>query len=295
MARKLLTAKREKWAKGQKPSTIKGKDLALPAGVAERYRTKLERITDEMTATTQREMLRLFKHPDVQEHLDTMAPMQTGMDMSPASQVRILTNDLKSRFEQLFARRAKPMAESMANQADAASKAATYESLKKLSGGLSLKTDIFTGPMDEFFKATVANNVALIKSIPSEYFMKVQNAVTQSITAGKGLEDLTKFFEEQHGVEKRRAKNIAIDQTHKAYNGLNKGRMQGVGIKAFQWQHSGGGLHPRPMHLALSGQVFTFDKLPVIDEDGTRGIPGQAINCRCTMIPVVQFEDGAPK
>jgi SPP1 gp7 family putative phage head morphogenesis protein len=137
--------------------------------------------------------------------------------------------------------------------------------------------------------------VSLIKSIPEEYFAKVAGAVARSISSGNGLQDLTAFFAEQDGVEARRAKNIAIDQTHKAYNGLNAERMKRQGVGKYEWVHSGGGLHPRPLHQSYHGRIFSFDKPPVIDErTGARGIPGQAINCRCTMVPVIEFEDGKP-
>jgi uncharacterized protein with gpF-like domain len=36
--------------------------------------------------------------------------------------------------------------------------------------------------------------------------------------------------------------------------------------------------------------VYSFDDLPVVDErTGETGIPGQAVNCRCTMSPVFDF------
>ena len=295
--RKLLTSARAEWAGAHKPRQMKGTRLALPAGVADRYRAKLQFLTDQMTRETQRAYEALWKHDDVQAYL--AAHKGVAMDISPASQARILANILIERFVHLFGDHAKAAAESMANQADAASSAALFQSLKDLSGGLSFKTKgVFTPVMREFMKASIAENVSLIKSIPTQYFRKVEGEINRSIISGGGLEQLTKFFEDQHGIESRRAKNIAIDQTHKAYNGLNKGRMQAVGIKAFQWIHSGGGMHPRPLHLdTLNGKTFTFDKLPVIDLDtGERGIPGQAINCRCTMVPVVKFDaEGEPK
>lgn len=296
MARRLLTNRRTQWAKARKhDGTMRGKRLALPAGVADRYARKLERLADLMTKTTRKEIEALYAHPDVAKHFEKIAPVKVAMDISPSSQARILTNALKDRFEQLFGRAAKPLAEQMVSQADDASARATYQSLKELSGGLSLKTDILTGSMAEFMTATVAENVSLIKSIPSEYMTKVQGAVLRSMTNGKGMADLVPFFEQQEGITARRAKNIAQDQTHKAYNGLNKGRMEKVGVKAFEWVHSGGGQHPRQHHIDLSGKTFRFDALPVIELDGTRGIPGQAINCRCTMVPVMIFEGGNPK
>jgi SPP1 gp7 family putative phage head morphogenesis protein len=250
---------------------------------------RLVALTDDMTATTAREITRLYRHPDVVEYFKGFA-----QDISPASQARILTNQLQARFEQLFASAAKPTAESMADEANKASETDTTRSLRDLSLEFTLKPGIVAGSqMEEFLKATIANNVNLIKSIPSEYFMKVQGAVLRSIADGKGLEDLTPFFAEQKGVEERRAKNIALDQTHKAYNGLNKSRMQSVGVQQFEWVHSGGGLHPRELHLyELNGKIFSFNKLPIIEEGtGERGIPGQAINCRCTMVPIVKLTD----
>jgi len=275
---------------------MKGTRLALPVGVAARYARKLKKITDEMTATAQREITALYRHPDFTAYFEKKnREVAFAMDVSPASQARILTNDLKNRFDSLFRAVAPALATGMLEGANAASEDAMATSLKELSGGLKLKTDMLTGTLDEFMKASVANNVALIKSIPSEYFTKVQGAVLRSITDGKGLEDLTSFFENQDGVEARRAKNIAIDQTHKAYNGLNAERMKRVGVGKYEWVHSGGGLHPRPLHQSYSGRVFSFAKPPVIDEHtGERGIPGQAINCRCTMVPVIEFEDGKP-
>lgn len=297
MPRRLLTNARTVWIKSRKHTgTMKGGRMALPAGVQTRYADKLKRLAAQMTATTQRQIEELFKHPDFGVYFEKRDRVATiALDaVSPASQARILTNALRSRFQQLFNDASKPYAETFVDQTNAASASATYSSLKELSGGLSLKTDILTGPMKEFLKSTVATNVELIRSIPSQYFTKVQNAVTQSITQGKGLEDLTKFFEDQDGIERRRAENIARDQTRKTYNGLNKQRMQAVGVQSFEWLHSGGGLHPRPMHQAMHGKIYRFDNLPVIEEDGTRGIPGQAINCGCTMRPVMQFEGGKP-
>lgn len=291
MARRLLTNRRAAWiASRQHTGTMRGMRLALPAGVAMRYAAHLTALSAAMTADTRKQIDALFRHDDVADYFVRFHAVADAV--SPASQARIITNQLKTKWEQIFGSRAKPLAETMVGQSDAASTTAVHASLRELSGGLSMKTDFITGPMEEVLKGTIAENVSLIKSIPSEYFTKVQGEVLRSITSGRGLEDLEPWFAEQEGITERRAKNIALDQTHKAYNGFNKGRMQGVGVKSFEWVHSGGGLHPRQRHIDLSGKVFRFDALPVIDDDGTRGIPGQAINCRCTMVPVMKFEEG---
>lgn len=283
--RPFLTRKRSDWAASRAyTGVMRGGKLSLPAGVEARYAAALVKLANNMTKTVRREIEELFGHPHVQAHFAT--------DISPISQARILTNELRSRFEQLFGTQAKDTAEQMADQTDRASATATTQSLKELSGGLSIDTKAITPPMREYLKGVVAENVALIKSIPTEYMMKVQGAVIRSITSGRGLEDLVPFFEQQEGITKRRAENIALDQTRKAYNGLNKGRMQAVGVKSYEWIHSGGSLHPRQRHIEMHGNVYRFDDPPVIEDDGTRGIPGQAINCKCTMRPIVKFDEG---
>lgn len=268
---------------------IKGRRLALPAGVALRYAAKLDALVRRMHHETTTALLALYHHPDVERYLSETHVL-AAMDISPSSQARILTNQLKEKFEQLFNADGKPAASDMAKEANNASAAATASSLRDISARLTLSTEVITGPMREFTTAAIGRNVALIKSIPQEYFQRIQDAVFQSLTDGKGLEDLVPALKDIGGITERRAKNIAIDQTHKMYQGLNAGRMKAVGVKSFEWVHSGGGQHPRQMHIDMSGKIYDFNNLPVIEEDGERGIPGQAINCRCTMIPVVRFE-----
>lgn len=273
--------------RSKRKDIVRGGRLALPAGVASRYSAQLRKLSREMTADVRQQIETLFKHDDVAAYF---AKFHAAADISPASQARILTNQLRAKWEQIFGSKSKPLAETMVGQANMASASAVHMSLKELSSGLTLDARAMTPQMVEVFKGTIAQNVALIRSIPEEYFTKVQGEVLRSITDGKGLEDLTPFFREQAGVTERRAQNIALDQTHKAYNGLNRGRLTAAGIKSFEWVHSGGGLHPRQRHIDMSGKVYRFDALPVIEDDGERGIPGQAVNCKCTMVPVVQFE-----
>src|SRR6478752_2159461 len=282
MAKKLLTRKRRDWAETRKePPVFKGTPLNEPAGVQARYAQKLDRLVKQMTREVSREVKRLFESDTGTAHF--------GQDASIASQSRILLNALRSKFEDLFASQAKVLAESMVNGASKASGSALHSSLEALSGGLSLKVPTMTpgSSLSNIYKASVSENVNLIKSIPSEYLKDVEGATMRSITTGNGLQDLVPALEKYEGQTHRRAKNIALDQTRKAYNSINKGRMQKAGVEKFMWHHSGGGAHPREDHIAMDGNVYSFDDLPVIDErTGERGIPGQAPNCRCTMSPV---------
>lgn len=286
MAREVLTKRKKAWVQQYKPTAaVRGNTLAYNAAVQDRYVQALNRLVVQMTRQTNRELKRFFEAPDQRAFF--------GQDASTASQARILTNAIQKKFEQLFNKKAKGLAESMVGQADKASSASLYSSLKEMSGGLSMKTTILTGPLLDVTTAAIAENVALIRSIPAQYMTQVQGSVMRSITTGNGMQDLVPALAKHEGVTVRRARNIAIDQTRKAYNTINKGRMEKLGVNQFEWIHSGGGQKPRQHHIDLSGQIYSFDDLPVIDENtGERGIPGQLINCGCTMRPVIKFNEG---
>ena len=280
-----LAAKRKEWAAKQSTApTFRGNPLQHNAGVAVRYVEAIQALTAQMTAQVTREVLRLYKTDAAAAHF--------GQDATIASQSRILINSLTDRFTDLFAKKAKPLAENMVENASKSGTKALHSSLMKLSGGMSLKTSLGSPALNEITKAAVAENVSLIKSIASQYLQQVEGAVMRSITTGNGLQDLVPALQQYEGQTHRRAKNIALDQTRKVYNSVNGARMQALGVKKFMWHHSGGGAHPREDHVDMDGNVYSFDNLPVIDKrSGERGIPGQAPNCRCTMSPVFDFKE----
>lgn len=287
-ARKVrLSNKKAKWAGQFKPPILKGGKLPQPVAIEARYNAQLQKLVDQMTKIAKREVVKLFESPvAVESHVITE-------DASIASQSRILMSALAKQFEALFWDAAKFLSEGMVKQTAKASEVALGKSLKELSGGLKIKTDTLkSGPVNEIAKASVAENVSLIRSIPEQYLKNVEGAVMRSITSGNGLQDLIPALEQQEGVTKRRAQIIARDQTKKVYAGLNHGRMRQAGIKKFEWIHSNGGQKPRQHHVEMNGNIYSFDDPPVIDpKTGERGLPAQLPNCSCSARPILDFGD----
>jgi len=280
----VLTKKKRARVEAQKPSAIKGTPLNPNAAVQNKYADKLTALVAEMVRQTRKEIESLFRK--------TVAKEFFAEDASIASHAKSVTDELSDRFNALFADRAEGAATSMIEGAQKSSSTSLLASLRELSGGVAIKTSMVPEALVPVVQASVAENVGLIKSISADYMQKVEGAVMRSITTGNGLADLIPSLEKLDGMTKRRAENIAYDQTRKVYNNVNKARMQAVGVKKFEWLHTGGSQHPRKDHIALSGKVFSFDNLPVIDpRTGERGIPGQAPNCRCRMVPVIEFAD----
>lgn len=283
----LLTKKRQAYVASRKPKVIRGKPLNVNAAVQHRYTRALTSIVKQMTEQTNRELLRFFKGEAAKTYF--------AMDASVSSEAKKVTNQLTKKFEQLFNSKAEGLAKAMVAQTEKASTSSLHGSLKELSGGLSLKTDVVTGPMKDIMTAAVAENVSLIKSIASEYLNGVQGAVMRSITNGNGLQDLVPYLEKHQGITIRRARMIAMDQTRKTYSALNEERSKKVGLDEYEWIHTGGSVHPREDHVAMSGQIFSYTDPARMarNKDGLPITPGSEINCRCRARPVIKFDEGA--
>lgn len=284
-----LTKARQAHVDRHKPQVIRGKPLNYSAALEQKYKARLDSMILQMTRQTRRSIEKLFKGETARTYFE-------ATDESIASQARIITSDLQKRFDQLFHRRSRGLAESMVNGADKQSTSALHESLKELSGGLSIKTSMITTPMKDILKASINENVSLIRSIPKQYFTQIEGAVMRSITTGNGLQDLIPFFEKQETVTLNRAQLLARDQTRKAYSNLNAGRMKAIGVRKYEWVHRAGVREPRPLHVEYNGQIFSLDDPPVIQYatkslPEVRGKPGDLINCHCVMSPIIQFEE----
>jgi SPP1 gp7 family putative phage head morphogenesis protein len=282
---KLLTKRKQAWVDKRKPQVIRGAPLNNPSILEEKFARRLEQLVAKMCDDVNQKLARFFTEPHAEEYFDA------AQDASVSSQARILSNALMKKFNGMFSSLAPTIAEQQLNAVNAASSSAVHSSLRDLSGGLSLPTTGITSDMQEVLSASTTEMVGLIKSISQEYLSGVQGQLMRSITSGRGLADLTPYLEKHKGITQRRARMIAQDQTRKAYNNLNRGRMEKLGLSKFEWLHTGGSAHPRKLHQSYNGKIFSFGDPPVVDENtGERGIPGTAINCRCRMRVVLEFD-----
>ncbi len=286
-----LSKKKKKWAKQFKPTaTVRGSALNHPAAVENKYNRDIQRLINALIRETQKGVKKVFATPTAREFYAEDANITT-----------VANESLDALFKRLSARsqaQAEKIAREMATSANQSSRAGIASSLKELSGGVTLSPSDLGGDIPEILQASIESNASLIVDITDSYLAKVSTAVNRSIMSGRGLEDLIPFMRDQTGVTKRHGKNVALDQTRKAYNSLNRARMENVGLSKFEWLHSGGGQKPRKYHLdrwpaGLNGGIFDINDPPIIDQKtGERGLPSQAINCRCRMIPVLVLDEG---
>lgn len=269
---------------------IEGTRLAYDAKRQMLYRKKLRSLTDRMTKEVNKKVLSLFRSNAAEEFKEEQEIL-SAMDESISSMSRILMNKLTNKWQQIFASHSKDYAEQMVKGELVASNKSLTRSLKSMSVDVTLTSSFIPKNIKEIAKAAIAENIGLIKSIPDEYMQKITGTVMRAITSGGNIQLLQKTLSKYEGITERRVKNIADDQTRKAYNSINAQRMMDVGVKKFMWIHSGGGQKPRQEHIELNGKIFSFDDPPIIDsKTGERGLPSVLVNCACTLKPIFEFE-----
>lgn len=160
-------------------------------------------------------------------------------------------------------------------------------------------------PMRIMMKAQVAENVALITSIPEDFKHRVEGAVYRAITGSGTLKQLRDEIHHYGNMSLRRAKLISSDQTSKIFNVMAIERMKQVGITKCRWVHTHRGETQRPYHErrwdgvsglkdgvpnGLNGFIFDPSNPPLIDpKTGQRGLPGELPFCHCDTAPVIEF------
>lgn len=159
--------------------------------------------------------------------------------------------------------------------------------------GVNIYSDSQT--LQDYLAVSTADNVALIKSIPSQYLTQVESIVMANVRAGGRPSNIAKALQQQLGVTERRAKMIARDQVNKINSNLASMRIKDVGFKYFKWETSNDE-RVRDRHEDVSERVtaygkgvYRFDNLPIVDQNLPQ-LPGEPIQCRCVMIPISQEE-----
>lgn len=126
----------------------------------------------------------------------------------------------------------------------------------------------------------VAENVALIRTVPQRYFADIEQTLIRSLRGGERWEGIATAIEERFGVSVSNAERIARDQVGKFYGELNRVRQQDVGVVSYVWRTARDN-RVRDAHDLLEGSAFTWAS----GGDPTEGHPGEPINCRCQAEP----------
>jgi SPP1 gp7 family putative phage head morphogenesis protein len=255
-----------------KPKTVRA--IHANRGIESRYKKALDELIKEMSNSAEYWLAAQYRK----------APPEVAMDALPAAEMSAKVRELSKRWIGKFNDMAADIAKRFASGSIKATDNSFQSALKDAGWAVDFK---MTRAMQDVAKAAVMENVALIKSIPRQYFLEVEGIVMRGYSRGRDLQEITNELQSRYGVTRRRAVLIARDQANKLNAVTTQARRQELGITEAIWQHSHGGKEPRKSHVAADGRKFEIAKGCLID--GKHILPGEEINCRCVSKSVLPF------
>ena len=163
------------------------------------------------------------------------------------------------------------------NAQKAESDAQLAQQLEKMTG-VDLRGLMRDEDLSKVVDEAIAANVALIKSIPTQYADKMEALILKGLQEGKRAESIAEDIKALGGVTDDRARLIARDQLGKINSRISQVRQQKLGITHYRWRTSRDE-RVRSTHKDREGDIIAWDDPP------PDGHAGQPIRCRCTAEP----------
>lgn len=290
-----MSENRRKWVENR-DTTLHGDPVRMNARTAESYAAEVDKMVRKMHLDLSSQIEALFDSSLAKNSIQETT--KVAMDESISSQARILTNKLVDKWSDRFRSFGKKWTDTMIRNVDKQSSKDLSRSMSKLSGGLTMDTSTISDATRDKILASADQSTSLIRSIGPNYADEVKQAVARSITDDSSsfteLKDtIHEMLQSKYKKYRNKAHNTALDQTRKAYTNITTSRMRDIGVDEYIWRHSGGSKVPRCYHRdVLNGNKYSLSDPPVIDQrTGEKGKPGDLINCKCYMEPVISFEN----
>jgi SPP1 gp7 family putative phage head morphogenesis protein len=177
---------------------------------------------------------------------------------------------------------AKIVSEAFVTNSDQLNKKKFYSAMNK-AVGVNMETAIQNEGLEDVLLATTRENVSLIKSIPEEYFKKLETTIFTGTTRKNSSKSMIEEIQNIGNVTRNRARLIARDQSAKLNSALTQQRSQNLGVEEYIWRTAEDG-RVRHTHEENNGKVFRWDTPPP-----KTGHPGQDIQCRCVAQSIINL------
>lgn len=198
-----------------------------------------------------------------------------------ASTLEQVFNNLRIGYNNVAAQ-AQKIASEFVSDLDQESKSRFYKSVET-SIGVNLNNVVANEGIEDILRSVTRENVALIKSIPDEYFKKIETIVFNGTIRGRTASSMIKEISSLNGSTYKRSRLIARDQTSKLNSALNEQRQRNIGVEEYVWRTSEDD-NVRESHKAHNGKIFRWD-----DPPKDTGHPGEDIQCRCIAQPILRI------
>lgn len=132
---------------------------------------------------------------------------------------------------------------------------------------------------DDTVRALIAENVALIRSLPRHCFDEITSMVQRSVSMGRDVPFLEGELKKRFAVTENRARTIARDQSVKACEAITREQNRRLGITEGIWIHVPGRKYSRKSHQDMNGKRFSLSEGLYDRTAGKKVLPGELVNC----------------
>lgn len=168
-----------------------------------------------------------------------------------------------------------------------------------ISGALSaanvdLSTRLSSFDVRQTVQEALDWNTSLISNVSDDMRNRIESIFFDGFRTSKPAAEIGREITKATGVGRRRAKNIAADQTTKLSAALDRARQDEMGLTEWVWRSSHK-VNYRPEHLARDGKHYASSvaeaKATGLGVPPIGDMPGDAINCGCTRQAWLRLED----
>lgn len=276
------------------------KPIKNPSDVERYYRTQLRSLVRAIRKEVDREVMPILSETKEEYTADSRPTMDSWIDRIKSALARIIDRFSSDAYESMY----ENVATTYVRRMDAS---VTGETVRSVERAVGVDIRPMMSSMSDYIESSIAQNVALIKSIPDQYLKDVQTLVYQGTADGLTPSAIAKRLTEETDVSDRRAKMIARDQSAKITSQITQRRQEDAGIRYYRVSTAGdervtgrpGGRYPnaRISCWGIANKDIGFGKGVYTWKDGATwggqsGLhPGRHHpQCRCTATPVFDFE-----
>lgn len=268
----------------KRPRTRRMPRQVPPLAVERAYGTEIGRYVDLVRAIIERELL-----PELPSILDEARRTREDAARADAAGTRIreiFRRVANAAFDALSPFGLDRLAEAFADRTQAWNR----KELKRQAEA-TIGVDVFASEPDlaALTADFVAENVALIRTVPTRYVEQAEGIVLRGVTSGALARDIGQQLQDATDVAKRRAQLIARDQVGKFYGQVNKARQAKVGVRFYYWRDVGDN-RVRPEHEERNGNKYAWRPEDASDDAEylpPEEQPGQPPLCRCWGEPAI--------
>lgn len=152
--------------------------------------------------------------------------------------------------------------------------------------GRSLRSEILIAPIQPALDKMLLEQVALIKSLPTQEATRVHHLMIEGMVGGRRAAETAKDIMRSGKVTEARALLIARTETTRTATTVVEARSTYVGSEGYFWRTADDS-DVRQEHKKLNGKFIPWNLPPIAGPNGQRYHAGAGPNCRCYPEPVI--------